>query len=156
MQEKFAERYCANNPTVFPSADTAFILAYSVIMLNTDAHNPSIKEDRRMKKEDFIRNNRGIAAGQDLPEKFLSEIYDNIVRNAITLREDDALREREATTKKSSKLRASLFIKEKEDILKEVSRLKLDAEQNESSQAHYYVSAQDAGIGVSCCTAAFP
>ena len=86
----------------------------------------------------------------------MSEIYDNIVRNAITLREDDALREREATTKKSSKLRASLFIKEKEDILKEVSRLKLDAEQNESSQAHYYVSAQDAGIGVSCCAAAFP
>lgn len=31
------------NPTVFPSADTAFILAFSIIMLNTDLHNPAIK-----------------------------------------------------------------------------------------------------------------
>ena len=31
------------NPSVFPSADTAFILAFSIIMLNTDLHNPAIK-----------------------------------------------------------------------------------------------------------------
>jgi Sec7 domain len=35
MMEKFAERYCLQNASVFPSADTAFILAFSVIMLNT-------------------------------------------------------------------------------------------------------------------------
>lgn len=43
IMEKFAERYCKCNPTVFTSADTAYVLAYSVIMLNTDAHNPTVK-----------------------------------------------------------------------------------------------------------------
>lgn len=35
IMEKFAERYCLQNPTIFPSADTAFILSFSTIMLNT-------------------------------------------------------------------------------------------------------------------------
>uniref|UniRef100_A0A6N2LLK1 SEC7 domain-containing protein n=1 Tax=Salix viminalis TaxID=40686 RepID=A0A6N2LLK1_SALVM len=38
IMEKFAERYCKCNPKVFSSADTAYVLAYSVILLNTDAH----------------------------------------------------------------------------------------------------------------------
>ncbi|EWM27144.1 brefeldin a-inhibited guanine nucleotide-exchange protein 1 [Nannochloropsis gaditana] len=92
IMEKFAERFCLQNPAVFPSADTAFILSFSIIMLNTDLHNPSVREDRRMTKDDFIRNNRGISSGADLPEAFLSRIYDNIKRSAISLKEDDDMR----------------------------------------------------------------
>jgi hypothetical protein len=33
------------NPGVFSEADTAYTLAFSVIMLNTDHFNPSIKEE---------------------------------------------------------------------------------------------------------------
>jgi len=51
MMEKFAERFHDCNGNVFPSADTAFILAFSTIMLNTDLHNPSIKEECRMTKK---------------------------------------------------------------------------------------------------------
>lgn len=43
IMEKFAERYCKCNPKDFTSADTAYVLAYSVILLNTDAHNPMVK-----------------------------------------------------------------------------------------------------------------
>ena len=50
IMEKFAERYTMQNPNVFPTADAAFILAFSIIMLNTDLHNPAIKEERRMTK----------------------------------------------------------------------------------------------------------
>jgi brefeldin A-inhibited guanine nucleotide-exchange protein len=92
MMEKFAERYCLQNPSVFPSADTAFILAFSVIMLNTDLHNPAIREDRRMTKAGFIGNNRGIAAGGNLDEAFLSEIFDRIKAEPISLKEDDVWR----------------------------------------------------------------
>jgi hypothetical protein len=129
MMEKFAERFCINNPDVrlslecsqprhvlsrthsivrcaalnlrlffdqvFPNADTGFVLAYSVIMLNTDAHNPNIKQDRRMTREGFISNNRGIAAGQDLPRELLIGIYDSIVSRPITLKEDDKRREKQ-------------------------------------------------------------
>lgn len=44
IMEKFAERFCKCNPNSFSSADTAYVLAYSVIMLNTDAHNIMVKE----------------------------------------------------------------------------------------------------------------
>eukprot|EP00547_Thalassionema_nitzschioides_P015313 CAMPEP_0194232056 /NCGR_PEP_ID=MMETSP0158-20130606/570_1 /TAXON_ID=33649 /ORGANISM="Thalassionema nitzschioides, Strain L26-B" /LENGTH=2053 /DNA_ID=CAMNT_0038964771 /DNA_START=104 /DNA_END=6264 /DNA_ORIENTATION=+ len=94
IMEKFAERYTNQNPTAFPTADVAFILAFSIIMLNTDLHNPSIKEDRRMTKEGFIRNNRGICDGQDLPEEMLNSIFDRIKKNPISLKEDDDARER--------------------------------------------------------------
>lgn len=43
IMEKFAERFCKCNPKAFMSADTAYVLAYSVILLNTDAHNPMVK-----------------------------------------------------------------------------------------------------------------
>lgn len=43
VMEKFAERYCSQNKAVFPSADMAFILAFSTIMLQTDLHNPAIR-----------------------------------------------------------------------------------------------------------------
>ena len=44
IMEKFAARYCKCNPKAFISADTAYVLAYSVIMLNTDAHNAMVKK----------------------------------------------------------------------------------------------------------------
>jgi brefeldin A-inhibited guanine nucleotide-exchange protein len=108
IMEKFAQRYIAQNLDVFPSADTAFILAFSVIMLNTDLHNPSIKEDRRMTVESFIRNNRGIGEnGSDLPEKVLVGIFNRIKERPFSLKEDDAARERAAPQK--SMLESSVF-----------------------------------------------
>ncbi|XP_044489045.1 brefeldin A-inhibited guanine nucleotide-exchange protein 1 isoform X2 [Mangifera indica] len=83
IMEKFAERYCKCNPNSFTSADTAYVLAYSVIMLNTDAHNSMVKD--KMTKADFIRNNRGIDDGKDLPEEYLGALYDQIVKNEIKM-----------------------------------------------------------------------
>ncbi|OOF94873.1 hypothetical protein ASPCADRAFT_50951 [Aspergillus carbonarius ITEM 5010] len=81
---KFAERYVTQNPNAFANADTAYVLAYSVIMLNTDQHSAKIK-GRRMTKEDFIKNNRGINDNQDLPDEYLSSIYEEIASNEIVL-----------------------------------------------------------------------
>jgi brefeldin A-inhibited guanine nucleotide-exchange protein len=102
---KFAERYIAGNAkTPFTNAgvsseihaidmslitrceDTAYVLAYSVILLNTDAHNPQVK--KRMTKADFVKNNRGINDNNDLPEEFLSTIYDDIVNDEIRMKDE--------------------------------------------------------------------
>ncbi|KZO91151.1 hypothetical protein CALVIDRAFT_542103 [Calocera viscosa TUFC12733] len=84
---KFAERYIAGNTnTPFANADTAYVLSYSTIMLNTDAHNPQVKV--RMTRADFIRNNRGINDGSDLPEDYLSSIYDEIISNEIRMKDE--------------------------------------------------------------------
>lgn len=62
------------------------MLAYSTILLNTDAHNPQVKN--RMTKQGFIANNRGINDGQNLPEDLLNAIYDEIVSNEIRMKDE--------------------------------------------------------------------
>ena len=81
---KFAERYIAGNPNAFANADTAYVLSYSVVMLNTDQHNTNMK-GRRMTAEDFIKNNRGINDNADLPEEYLRGIFEEIANNEIVL-----------------------------------------------------------------------
>ncbi|KAL5611845.1 hypothetical protein BROUX41_000581 [Berkeleyomyces rouxiae] len=80
---KFAERYVNGNPNAFANADTAYVLAYSVIMLNTDQHSSKIA--KRMSKEEFIRNNRGINDNADLPDEYLVAIFEEIASNEIVL-----------------------------------------------------------------------
>ena len=107
--EKFAERFTRQNDKIFPSPDTAFILGFSVIMLNTDLHNPSIKPERRMTIESFIRNNKGIADGGDLPEEYLAGIFNRIKVNPFSLKEDDEAREKVAKDAASDTFN-SLFV----------------------------------------------
>ncbi|KAK4098131.1 hypothetical protein N658DRAFT_526503 [Parathielavia hyrcaniae] len=83
---KFAHRYVTGNPNAFANADTPYVLAYSVIMLNTDLH--STKVVKRMSKEDFIKNNRGINDNADLPDEYLIAIYEDIQKNEIVLKSE--------------------------------------------------------------------
>lgn len=50
-----------------------------------------------MTREGFAANNRGIAAGGNLEESFLNEIFDHIRANPISLKEDDQAREKGET-----------------------------------------------------------
>lgn len=86
LMEKFASRYCDCNPntTLFPSADTVYVLAFSVIMLTTDLHSPQVKH--KMTKEQYIKLNRGISDSKDLPEEYLSQIYDEIAGQEIKMK----------------------------------------------------------------------
>ncbi|XP_071633028.1 brefeldin A-inhibited guanine nucleotide-exchange protein 1-like [Temnothorax longispinosus] len=66
--EKFASRYCECNPNngLFTSADTAYVLGFSIIMLSTDLRSPQIKN--KMTKERYIK------------------IYDEIAGNEIKMK----------------------------------------------------------------------
>ncbi|KAM0040722.1 putative Sec7 domain, guanine nucleotide exchange factor, Sec7 domain superfamily [Helianthus debilis subsp. tardiflorus] len=79
--EAFSERYYEQSPHILANKDAALLLSYSLIMLNTDQHNVQVK--KKMTEEDFIRNNRHINGGNDLPREFLSELYDSICKNEI-------------------------------------------------------------------------
>ena len=84
---KFAAAYMASKTTTpFANAEAAYVLAYSTILLNTDAHNPQVK--RRMTKLDFVRNNRGINDNADLPEELLHTIYDSIQTDEIRMKDE--------------------------------------------------------------------
>ncbi|ESK98359.1 sec7 domain protein [Moniliophthora roreri MCA 2997] len=73
VMEAFASRYYQSHISLFTSEDHPYILAFSLIMLHTDAFNKSNK--RKMTKADYIKNTRlpGVA-----PE-VLDCFYDNIV-----------------------------------------------------------------------------
>lgn len=55
-----------------------------------------------MTKEGFIRNNRGICDGQDLPDELLNSIFDRIKSEPISLKEDEDAREKLAEGKAAS------------------------------------------------------
>lgn len=56
-------------------------------MLNVDQHNKKVK--RKMTIEDFLKNNRGINDGKDLPEALLRSIYEDINQNELKMKEED-------------------------------------------------------------------
>lgn len=71
--EGFAKRYIQCNPDLYVSEDHPYILAFSLIMLHTDAFNKSNKH--KMTKQDYIKNTRLPGVAPEMLEYF----YDNIV-----------------------------------------------------------------------------
>ncbi|XP_078272864.1 IQ motif and SEC7 domain-containing protein 3 isoform X2 [Rhinoraja longicauda] len=89
--EAFSQRYCMCNPEVvqqFHNPDTIFILAFAIILLNTDMYSPNIKPDRKMMLEDFIRNLRGVDDGVDIPREMVVGIYERIQQKELKSNED--------------------------------------------------------------------
>uniref|UniRef100_A0A096M3K1 IQ motif and Sec7 domain ArfGEF 2 n=1 Tax=Poecilia formosa TaxID=48698 RepID=A0A096M3K1_POEFO len=91
--EAFSQRYCVCNPILvrqFQNPDTIFILAFAIILLNTDMYSPNIKAERKMKLEDFIKNLRvqGVDNGQDIPRDLLVGIYQRIQKWELRTNDD--------------------------------------------------------------------
>ncbi|KAG8219938.1 hypothetical protein J3R82DRAFT_937 [Butyriboletus roseoflavus] len=73
VMEAFANRYLSCNPDLFTSRDHPYILAFSLIMLHTDAFNKSNR--RKMSKADYLRN----TTLPGLIPEVLDCFYDNIL-----------------------------------------------------------------------------
>eukprot|EP00434_Breviolum_minutum_P017330 symbB.v1.2.015297.t1/scaffold1134.1/size135964/9 len=100
MMEKFAEQYCIDNPDRFANADCAFVLSFSLIMLQTDLHNPGINDN------------------QDLPREYLESLYDGVSQNPISLQEDQEARNRqESQAARDLNQKYELFVKETETMV---------------------------------------
>lgn len=88
--QAFAKAYHASNPDSeqCPSEDAVYTLAFSVLLLNTDAHNPRLARKFKMSRADFIRNYQrlggdGDSARSEVPDLYLGQCYDLFVANAI-------------------------------------------------------------------------
>lgn len=66
IMEQFSSKFYNDNTNLFSCAETVYVLAFSVLMLHTDAHHPTIK--KHMTLPEFITNNKGIDQGRDLPD----------------------------------------------------------------------------------------
>jgi brefeldin A-inhibited guanine nucleotide-exchange protein len=88
------------------------VLAYSIIMLTTDLHSPQVKH--KMTKEQYIKMNRGINDSRDLPEEYLSQIYDEIAGNEIKMKGSAKLGKQSNLT--NDKRRRLLYNMEMEEL----------------------------------------
>jgi len=84
----FGTRFYEQSEGLLRNSDAAYVLGYSVIMLNTDAHNDQVK--MKMTLEQFVKNNRGINDGENLPMDFQQDLYYSIVKNAIKLNDNNS------------------------------------------------------------------
>lgn len=89
IMETFAAAYfkCNGETEIFSSSDSVYVLAFSMIMLNTDQHNKNYTQ-KRMTADDFVKNNAGINDGRDFPKSFLVEIFEAIRTREIILPEE--------------------------------------------------------------------
>lgn len=86
ITEVFSAHFVSFDPPEIANEDAAYVLAYSVIMLNTDLHNPQNR--KRMTIEDYSKNLRGVNNGKDFDPAYLSAIYDSIRKSEIILPEE--------------------------------------------------------------------
>lgn len=86
ITETFAAIYFASGPEEIQNEDAVYVLAYSVILLNTDLHNPQVR--KRMSFEDYQRNLRGVNNNTDFSPEFLQNIYDSIRKREIVMPEE--------------------------------------------------------------------
>jgi membrane protein involved in colicin uptake len=98
LVDAFAKRYWVDNLNAMEGiscSDTAMVLGYSIILLNTDLHNPNVKKSMRMTKPQFVKNNQDIDSrclgderngmGRDIPQEVLEQIYESIRADEISL-----------------------------------------------------------------------
>ncbi|QPG73474.1 hypothetical protein FOA43_000785 [Brettanomyces nanus] len=71
---------------VVPGKDALFVLSFSIILLNTDLHNPNVKKP--MTVEEYQKNLRGCYNGGDFPSWYTERIYYSIKEKEIVMPED--------------------------------------------------------------------
>ena len=97
IMQKFAAKYYEDNPNSFTHADCAYYLSFIIMMVQTDIHNPNVKNKRGI--EGFIEMVKGIESIKDLERVFLEEIYNQILKKPLTLIEHEEAKDKLDTTK---------------------------------------------------------
>ena len=152
IMEKFAEVYfkilADHRPEpeqFFKNADAAYVLSYSIMMLNTDLHHPEVKE--RMTQQQFRNNLRGVNDGGDLDPDFLDGIFASIKNDEIKLKNDDLTQhvdrynldneKNNAFTALDPKMRAQKWEEESSNA---VQKMKMTMDAKARTRAEYHVA----------------
>ncbi|KAB5575796.1 hypothetical protein GE09DRAFT_1169644 [Coniochaeta sp. 2T2.1] len=81
--QAFANRYHECNPGIYASAEQAYFIAFSLLILHTDVFNKNNKH--KMGKPDYVKNTQGEGIFREILEVF----YDNITYTPFIHVEDD-------------------------------------------------------------------
>ncbi|CAD8168508.1 unnamed protein product [Paramecium pentaurelia] len=117
IMEKFASKYCIDNPGIYQSAQAAYTLSYLLMMLQTDLHNE--KNLDKMTLAQFTNLARGINDGENLPQEMLQGFYLRIQKTPLALHaKEQARRALEQANQVDQRKRHAMLAKEAEDALK--------------------------------------
>ncbi|KAI8443337.1 hypothetical protein BY996DRAFT_8271625, partial [Phakopsora pachyrhizi] len=83
LMEVFSNRYMTCNPRLFQSADQVYFLAFSIIMLHTDAFNKNNRA--KMTRIDYVKNTKI----DGIPSEVLEYIYDNVTFTEFIFVDED-------------------------------------------------------------------
>ena len=90
VMEIFSDYWMEENENgigaVFANVDAIFVLTYAILMLNTDQHNPEVKDP--MSFEAFNRIHRDMNGGKNFPTELLKDVYTEIKDNEIVIPEE--------------------------------------------------------------------
>lgn len=78
---------------ILENSEVAYLLTFSIIMLNTDRHNQNIRHDRKMTMDQFVKNNTNygpdLKQTKSIPREYLEEIYVSISEFPIRTERND-------------------------------------------------------------------
>jgi len=77
--QAFARSYFGDGHAPFRDADEVYAVAFSVMMLNVDQHNPSVRS--KMSKLQFVTNTR--RAASHVPADYLGSLYDAVAAEEL-------------------------------------------------------------------------
>ncbi|KAF9980924.1 hypothetical protein BGZ75_007815 [Mortierella antarctica] len=85
--EAFATRYHTCNPHLFRSSEVVYTIAFSLMLLHTDAHNKNVRF--KMSKEQYVKQAKSIDGVNTIPADILEVLYDNITYLKFVYAEDE-------------------------------------------------------------------
>ena len=80
----FAHAYYSQSDFIADES-AAYVLAFSLILLNTDLHTASVKT--KMPLDSYMRNLKGVNGGEDFSADFMTSLYESIKADPIEAKE---------------------------------------------------------------------
>ena len=81
------------NSGLLENPEVTYLLTFSMIMLNTDLHNPNVRADRKMTIAQFIKNNSFYGAElnqtKNIPKEYLEAVYESLSQVPLRTERND-------------------------------------------------------------------
>jgi brefeldin A-inhibited guanine nucleotide-exchange protein len=138
IMEKFGEKYVHDNPDIFASAESVYLLSYATIMAQTSIHNPQAQKCL-MTLEDYTKMLRGIDGGKNLDPEFVASIYRTIEKEPFTLDEDEDLRLKVLGQNANSKLKKHETYIQEADMLAKRGKAHINSKGSKKEQSDQFI-----------------
>ena len=81
------------NSGLLENPEVTYLLTFSMIMLNTDLHNPNVRADRKMTTVQFIKNNsfygKELNQTKKIPKEYLETVYESLAQVPLRTERND-------------------------------------------------------------------